>query len=415
MGGGADPVRPEDLGNSNTLAWQQMLGMMSGNSVSPSPDLTGNMVAQQLGGTYDQKGQTIKMPDGSVVRYNPLTNSYEDISGNKSSNIDKFRTADGKTFSSADQLRSYVDNGGRLYRQAGRSLQDATINDVDFGTVDSPYANRANEITGNIKTTVYENPNSPWNNMKRLGQQQYYDAATGNYTPDATGSTNMGSAYYFDNGGGDYLNREYSPYDYEATKVADTENISDAARSNIYQRGADRIATNYRDTAQNTEDFIAQNGGSLSSGRAERLKNRDLEAKNRELLQLQRDTDTEHELRKYNTATRNAELNAGYVDQNQARRAEEARYGFENAASRGRERLSLHEALDAAQRDRAFQEKTANNAGIQAQNENLARLMQIWSGQEANWTNSQIAQQNAIGSAISSLAGGAGAAFGARR
>lgn len=404
MGGkGGDPYRSAYLPEGDQLAWQTAQSFLSGQPVSPSPAMTGSYVAQSIGGTYDTKTNTVTAPDGTKLKYDPLSGQFTG-SGLSSTDTDwqTYTKPDGTPFNSQSEAQNYISGGGTVY-QGGKAVDTSASSD---------YLNKANEIASTFSSNVYDDPNSAWNLYGSLGNEYSYDPTTGSYREGAADeSQNMGADYYFGKYG-DPFSQQYNQFDYTAPTVGSVDNISDAARMNIYQRGADRIATNFRDQAQQTEDWISSQGGNLSSGRALALKNKDMENKNRGLTELQRDTDTEHEMRTYNDAVRRRDMQTDLDWQAQQKRGEESRYGQDWTRDMGTKRLATAEGLDAAQRDRSFGELQANRQQKLNQYGALSELMRIWSGLEGNWTNAQAAKAQAVGSALGGLGSMGGSLFG---
>lgn len=406
MGGkGGSPYRSDYLDEGDQLAWQTAQSFLSGQPVSPSPAMTGSYVAQSIGGSYDPKTNTVTAPDGSTLTYDPLAGQFTGGSGGGSLSSDwrSYTKPDGSTFKSQAEAESYISGGGDVY-MGGKSVNTANM-------TSSPYIDKANEIAATFSSNVYDDPNSAWNLYGSLGNEYSYNPSTGAYEQGAAGADqNMGADYYFGKYG-DPFSQQYNQFDYTAPTVGSVDNVSDAARMNIYQRGADRIATNFRDQAQQTEDWISSQGGNLSSGRALALKNKDMEDKNRGLTELQRDTDTEHEMRNYNDAIRRRDMQTDLDWQAQKLRGDESRYGQNWTKDMATNRLATAEGLDAAQRDRSFGELQANRQQKLNQYGALSELMRIWSGLEGNWTNAQAAKAQAVGSALGGLGKLGGGAF----
>lgn len=410
MGGkGGDPYRSDYLDEGDQLAWQTAQGMLSGQAVSPSPAMTGSYVAQSIGGKYDPNTLTVTAPDGTKLKYDPNTGQYS--AGDSEGNWSQYYKSDGTKFSSSQDAQSYISSGGQLMSQGSRGgLTPADPSKLSFDSgSSSPYVNQANQIAGQFSSEVYDNPDSAWNLYASLGDSAKYNPTTGAYETGTAGADqNLNADYYFGKYG-DPFSQEYKAFDYQSPTIGSVDNISDAARMNLYQRGADKIATNFRDQAQQTEDWLSSQKGSLSSGRALALKNKDMENKNRSLQELQSDVDTQHEMRNYQDAINKRNMQADYDFKSQAQRGDESRYGQDWQRDQGKQKLGFAEGLDSAQRDRAFQELQANRQQKLNQYGGLTDLMRIWSGLEGNWTNAQAAQSQAVGSALGGLFGGAGA------
>ena len=418
---GAAPHTSQYIDEADQLGFQSVLGLLSGQGVSPSPALNSSIVAQQLGGDYDPASGNIVMPDRSVIGFDP--------------NANQFVMRQGET----DQWLS----------AANSSLSD-------------------------LQGTVYDNPNSPWN-MLSGDDQKFYNPRTGRY--DSTGAGKSGNAQtgkdYLRNYGGyldqdyqaqspyeassytaapEYGQRDYQDYDYTSPTIPGVENISEAARANIYQRGADKIASTFRERAEQTEDFISGQGGSLKGGRAERLRDEQMQDKGRALSELGRDVDTEHEMRVFQDKQRVRDMQAQQDFDTDLRRGEEAkfgqlfgqgerrygyesgrdegrygyeagrgenrygyesgrdesRYGYEDEQRRGRERLGIVEGIDTKARDQAYQEFQGTRQQNLQKVSALLDLLRVYGGLEGNAVALKAAEAQSTGSALGGLFGGLG-------
>lgn len=423
--GGTDVYQSPYTAETDQLGFQNLLGMISGNGIKPSGALNNSTVAQQLGGKYDPKTGYIVMPDGSKIKYNPLTNSYDQAGKDASAYNYKDYAIDpsGTGFQSERAFRNYVNSGKQLYDLQGNQAS------MDVITPDNPYTSKANEILGTMDENVYNNDSSAWNMYANLGNQYQYNPTSGRYEQASSDiPSQMTSDNYLDKYGS-YLDKGYSqsqPYqqfDYQAPQLQSVDNISDAARASIYQRGADRISSTFRDNAQNTEDFISERGGSLSSGRAMALRKADQENKNRDLTQLDREVQTDHELRTYNDAVNRRDKQAAYDWEASMKRGgenqygyeagrDENRYAFEDAQKRGRERMGVAESIDSKNRDQAFQELQANRQQTNNQFTALSDMLRIYGGMDSTAAQLEAAKAQAMGGALGGLFSGATSALG---
>lgn len=415
--GGDDSVyQSPHYGSVDELGFQTILGMLTGQGITPSPEMNSNIVAEQLGGKYDSESGNISMPDGSQIKFDPLSNSFVDVNGGGA------------------PASSQGTPGSRASGPVGGSTSPSSM---------SGYLEKANSSLGSINQDIYGNPDSVYNAFSSQNQKAY-NPETGQYE-DAqnTASQNLGADYYLDNYGqfldqdyqasDPYSSKTYNAYDYQAPEVGSVENISDAARANIYQRGADKISSTYRDREQDTDEFIARNGSNLSSGRAGRLKDDLNEDRGRELTELQRTTDTEHELRTYNDAAHRRDLEAEYDYGTDARRGGESRYGeefnrdegrygyetnrdegryaYEADQTQGKEKLGIAEGIDTSNRSQGFQELQANRQQDANKMTALLDMLRVYGGMDSTAASLEAAKANAMGSALGGLFGAAGSAI----
>lgn len=374
--GGADIYQSDYREPVDTLGFETALGILSGQGIN-SPTLASSRVAQEMGGEIQDDG-SVKFPDGTVLNYNPSTQSYEQTSGgnvdysgyyrtNPSETFRGYKThpsqQQGQGFSSLADLQSYVAQGGKVYDASGKVV------DVPIGT-GGDYAGRANEVY-----QQYAQTQLPTNDLFKSYQKQVYNPETGQYEAAATSSAQpqaMGSDYYLGKYGGflDQPTQSLAP-------------VSDSVRASIYQKGADRISSSFRDAQAENEKFIARQGGNLSSGRQAGLRRDITMEKNRNLQDLGQTVDTEAALRDY----------------------EDAKYRREVDRENQMNKFKSAEALDAGQRDRAFAELQADRQQKLSAQSALSDLMRIYAGQDATAASYAAAQANAAGSALGSIFG----------
>lgn len=442
MGGkGGDVHQSENIGELDQLGFESILGLLSGQSLGSSPTLASSIVAAQLGGDYNEDSGVITFPDGSTATFDATTGAF--------------------------------------------------VGD------ESDYLNMANQTYTDLEANVFSNPNSVYNLFSQ--QDTYYNPETGRYETLEVGEEApelLTSDYYLENYGDffdeaydplsysenyqqdaytadtydpsdPYETSEYSEYDYSAPQLEVLENISDTARQNIYQSGADQIISNFQDMNESTEDWIAMQGSNLSSGRAAQLYEDNQMDRDAELNALRRDVDTEHELRVYEDAKNVRDMQADYdwqedqlegeearfgqeYGQDESRYAyesgvdesrfgqeydrderqyayesgvddarysyeadqDEGRYGYESDYQRGLDKLSTVEGIDSTTQDRAFQEEQADRQQSLSVLTALNDLLRLYSGMDSTAAQLSAAESSAIGSALGGLFGGAGSAVG---
>lgn len=416
--GGDDVYQSPHYKSTDDIGFQTLLGALTGQGVGPSPEINSNMVAEQLGGKYSPKTGLITMPDGSAIKFDPLLNTFVDASG------------------PAKQVpnSSGVSGGGRNPGKPTTATSSGKPN---------AYLDKANETLQGLNSNVYGNPNSAYNLFSENNSQRY-NAKTGQYeTPDAgaPADDSLSAENYLDQYGqyldtaynktGPYQASEYNQFNYTSPTIGSVENISDAARADIYQKGADRISSAYRDEQQNLDDFLARNNSNLSSGRAARAKNEIAENRTRELTGLERQTETDHQMRKFNDAAHVRDMQASQDQQTQLSQGnenktaqmfnqdenryaydtgnKENKYAYEAGQKQGQDKFGIVEGINTNNRNQAFQELQANRQQTANKQTWINDLLRIYAGQDATAAQLQAAKANAIGSTLGGLFGAAGA------
>lgn len=374
MGGGDNPVEQDPTRDENSLLrYQMQLGMLTGQPISPSPDLMGSILAQQMGGNYSTRKGIIRFDDGSSIKLDPLTGKW------------------GPGSSGGGQSTT-----GRYDKYTGKWIPGTSSPGITSDKMQQ-YIDMANQSTQDIRSSVFDDPNSAYNSLTKFNSQ-VYDPTTGQYV--TKGSINpevMDSNYYLSKYGG-YLDdaNAATPYDYQSL-----EPVNDSVRANIYQSGADKIATHLRDTQQATQDFVSRQGSNLSSGRAARLQAQDKEEADRARTALDRETKGEAELRRYEDANRLREL-----------KGNEARWAYETNQRRGKEKLGIAEGIDTQLRNQGYREMMGDRQSRMDQLDRWLQAMGYNIQQNSNYAQYE-AQKNAAGaSALSGLLGAAGTAVG---
>lgn len=463
--GGPDVYQSPYSGQTDDLGFQTALGMISGQGVSPSPALNSSVVAQQLGGKYDNKTGNITMKDGSQIRYDALSGQFQNVGpGNsvsnfgqyyaqdptKSSTISGFGAKEGHNaatgnFKTQDDLQSYVDGGGTVYDRQGNPVNFATGTTGTGGQ----YLDQANQTVSGLNTNVYNNPSSAYNMFNASGAKtynptsgQYEDASTNSSTTN--GEDALSSSSYMKNYGG-YLDHPYNSYakynpelyqsyNYQSPTVKSVDNVSKAAKENEYQSGASNITNEFGDQTKDNTDFARRQGSSLSSGRLARMNNDTQMKKQTALEGLRRGVDQEYELRNYNDAAhvrdlqtaQDAEtqkLNAGENQYGQTFNQGENRYGYEagqkenqyayeSGQNQGREKLQAVEAINTANRGQAFQELQAQRQQEASKMSALLDMLRVYGGEDSTAVQLAAAQAQAAGAALGGLTSGIGSAAG---
>lgn len=411
--GGADVYQSEHTPQADELGFETVLGMLTGQGIAPSPTMNSSIVAQQLGGEYNADSDTIKMPDGSIIKFNALTNSFESVGGGTEGkwqdySYDRVDPATGKTVrtnvsepSQLDELRS---SGQQLYYQGKPATAAAG----------SEYLNAANQTLAGLNESVYNNPSSAYNLFDTYGQKTY-DPTTGQYRDLAPGETPpqaLTSDYYMSKYGS-VFDKPYEQFDYQAPTVGSVDNVSDAARMNIYQRGADRISQVYNEADQSNEAWAAEQGGGVNSGRLQKLRQKNLMDKSRDVGQLSKDVDTEHEMRNYEDAKHRRDLETSLAWDATKARGDESRYGQDRAYDQGTKKIATVEAIDSANRDRGFQDLQANRQQKLQQMSALLDMLRVYGGMDSTAAQLAAAQAQSAGSALSGLFGMTGKIAGA--
>lgn len=383
--GGADIYQSPYQEPVDTLGYETALSILSGQGINPSPTLASAQVAQQLGGTLNRDG-SIAMPDGSVIQYDPINQSFQSMAGggNEGDYSSYYRNAGSdfngykgsaqapQGFDSYQELQNYVSGGGQVYDSSGKAVT------VPVGAT-GDYLDRANQIYGEYQSSAGSNP---INDMFTSYQKQTYNPTTGQYEAASLSDVqpqSMGADYYLGKYG-DFLNKP----------TQSLAPLNDSVRASIYQKGADRIASSFRDAQAENEKFVSRQGGGLSSGRLAGLKRETSMEKDRQLQDLGQTTDTEAKLRDYEDAKTTRAMDR------------------ENQMTK----LATAESTDAAQKDRAFGELQADRQQKLSAQQALTDLMRIYAGQDATASQYAAAKANAVGSAFGGIMKGVGGAFG---
>ena len=374
-----------NMGQIDEAGIQAIFKLLGESSGVMTPLMRSKIIAAQLGGSFNAQDGTITLPNGSKMQLDPSRGIF---------------------VSNDPEAQQYISQANMMNQQVSQTGGEQEYN---------PH-------TGRFEA---RRPDKPGNINPRTGQ----------FEPATPLSSMMGSEAYLSKFG-DYLNKGYTPesytpqgfkdYNYQAPNVQSVSNISDAARANIYQRGADRIATTFRDKSQDLEDWSGRQGSTLSSGRLQREQQKLDTSKLRELSQFGKDADTDHEMRTFEDAKRVRDIKAQQDmdierlrgDQNllgqkfdtEDRRygAEfgrgEKRYALEDLKKTGESKMNLATGLDAAQYDRAVSERQAAENKQSTALSALLDMFRAYSGQAASASDyaakKAAAKSQVLGSAI---------------
>ena len=361
---GGDPHTSPNIDALDNIGFQQIMGMLTGQSVTPSPDLSGATIAQQVGGKYDTNKKHIIFPDGTKAKLNPTSGKYELIT--KVGNIDLPNRSDG-----------------------------------------TDYLSLVNNAYDKFKTNVYDNPKSTYN-LFTSQNDLVYNPKTGKYdSVDNVGDVPTLNSDYYMGKYGDFYDQNYTPTTFDTNQVETLDPLSDQIRKNMYQSGADQIVKNFQNVANSRESWINQQGQNLSSGRAEKLRQDDELSKNAELSGLKRRTDTEFEIRNWEDAQKVRDENASRMERAQSAQESANQFGAGFNYNRGKDRLATAEAIDSGVRDRAFGELQANRQENANKITSLDDLLRIYAGMDSTAAQLQAAKAQGYGSALGGLFGAA--------
>lgn len=393
MGGGGGTHQSDNIGGLDQLGYESILGMLSGQGVTPSPAMSGSTIAAQLGGKYNADNGEITFPDGTRAKLDPSTGQY--VSSGGSTGKDGISWATKKAAND---------------RNLAKGLDPIYSIGEDPGNASSEYLNQANAAYKQFSQAVYDDPNSAYN-LYSAQDAKTYNPATGKYEAGTTSIETQNADYYMGKYG-DFYDKGYNQFDYNAPQLEALTPISDTVRQNIYQSGADQIVKNFQDINNATDEWVAMQGSNLSSGRAGQLKKDDLNQKNEGLSTLKRNVDNEFELRNYDDAKYVRDTNADYKWQEQGAQAGENRYGYESDYNRGKDKLGTAEAIDSANRDRGFGEYQADRQQNLNRQTALNDLLRVYAGMDSTAAQLEAAKAQGYGSALSGLFGAAGSAVG---
>lgn len=388
--GGSNIYQSPQMAPLDQIGSELLLSTITGQPIQQSPAISSQYVAQSTGGRYNPDTQTIQYPDGAVLSYDPASQSFSDAGAN-------------------------IGAGG-----GGKGGENA-----------SPKATAANKIlTEQVQPNIY-GPNSAYN---MFGSDTFggkvYDPTSGNEVDQAQKPQQLTGDYYL-NKYGDYLNKGYTPvnydaqsynpyqyqqFDYKSPDINTVNNVDQQLVQKQIAQGQDEVNQSAIAQRKNLEGFIANSGGSLSGGRAARLQN-DLDVNtSRQNAVVADKLNSDQALRAFYDAShvrdlqvaqnmdvqklRGGESRQGQdVAQSESKYAqdvgrqekqkafdvasEQNRYGFEAGQNQGARKLEIASSADTNQANRAFQESQANRQQQLQKIQALQDFLRIYSQQNA--------------------------------
>ena len=397
--GGPDIYQSPYYQAADTLAYEQLLGMTSGQPITPSPALNAQLLAQGRGGHYDARSGNVTFPDGGVVKFDPATGAF--VAGN---------------------------NSAQSNAAVASSNQYLTEKIAPVYGEDSPYSLMGQRTFGDLE----------------------YDPETGRMVSGSEKPQGMTGDYYMQKYG-DYLNTpyeqsEYDPFNYQAASpyeqynyenftIPGVDNISQELVDKQITRAQDQVNRDAKQQRMALQGFLGRAGSDVGSGRAY-LMEQDISNEQARKNQMASDElNTQHALRSFYDAQNVRDMQAAQALTVQDRRAGEARYSQDKASEesrfgqnvareekqksfdvgreekqkafdigqqQGERRMGLASAADSDAYGRAFQQTQANRQQALQRVQAFQDMLRIYAGQDA--TAGQLEAQQAGG--LTSALGG---------
>jgi hypothetical protein len=386
--GGGDPniYQSPNAGSVDQLIQAIGLGTVSGGAISPNTTLSGQLVAQQIGGAYDSKTGQVIAPDGAKFKFDPTTGKFTQASSKGTMTIP-----------------------GPRDPRTGMP----TTRTVETGTEAKPseWADKINTAYADVDKNVFSNPYSAWSSLGGAFSPKYYNKETGLYeTPEAGAEppTQQSAEDYFKQYGG-YLDKSYTPteyqqstyektgyspsaayqttdytksspyqqYGYQAQDVKDLAPVADSAWEAEYNKRAGDTESRWRGREQEQQDWLGQQGSSLASGRRLAQDQAMETEKQGDLDKIRAEVEGEKAQQKFSEAGRARDLGLQYGWEAEKAKGEESRYG---------------QGYDQAESRYAQEWGKAMSDAAQKYNQEESRYGQTW-GRDENQMAQEIARQ----------------------